>query len=72
MLGTDFVRAASHWNHDVVGLDLPELDITDAKAVWRACVEHKPEVVVNLAAYTDTGRVASDSTYGAPFSPSKT
>ena len=53
MLGTDFVRAASYWNHEVVGFDLPELDITDGKAVWRACVEHQPEVVVNCAAYTD-------------------
>src|SRR5688572_30705707 len=53
MLGTDFVRAASYWNHEVVGFDLPELDITDGKAVWRACVKHQPEVVVNLAAYTD-------------------
>jgi dTDP-4-dehydrorhamnose reductase len=60
MLGTDFVRAANHWNHDVVGLDLPELDITDAKAVWRACVEHKPEVVVNCAAYTDVDGAEAD------------
>lgn len=53
MLGTDFVRAASYWNHEVVGFDLPELDITDAKAVWRTCVKHQPDVVVNCAAYTD-------------------
>ncbi len=53
MLGTDFVRAASYWNHEVVGFDLPEVDITDAKAVWRTCVEHNPDVVVNCAAYTD-------------------
>jgi len=60
MLGTDFIRAASYWNHDVVGLDLPELDITDAKAVWRACAEHRPEVVVNLAAYTDVDGAQAD------------
>ena len=60
MLGTDFMRAANHWNHDVVGLDLPELDITDAQAVWRACVEHKPEVVVNCAAYTDVDGAEDD------------
>ena len=53
MLGTDFVRAASYWNHEVVGVDLPEVDITDAKAVWRLCVKEKPDVVVNCAAYTD-------------------
>ena len=60
MLGTDVVRVASHWNHDVAGLDLPELDITDAKAVWRACVEHRPEVVVNCAAYTDVDGAQDD------------
>jgi dTDP-4-dehydrorhamnose reductase len=60
MLGTDIVRAASHWNHDVVGLDLPELDITDAEAVWRACVDHRPEVVVNCAAYTDVDGAQDD------------
>jgi dTDP-4-dehydrorhamnose reductase len=60
MLGTDFVRAASHWNHEVVGLDLPELDITDSEAVWRACVEHKPEVVVNCAGYTDVDGAEDD------------
>jgi dTDP-4-dehydrorhamnose reductase len=53
MLGTDFVRAASYWNHEVVGVDLPEVDITDAEAVWRLCVKEQPDVVVNCAAYTD-------------------
>ena len=60
MLGTDFVRAAKYWNHDVVGLDLPELDITDADAIWRACVEHSPEVVVNLAGFTDVDGAEDD------------
>ena len=60
MLGTDFVRAASHWNHEVVGLDLPELDITQADAIWRTCVEHKPDIVVNLAAYTDVDGAEGD------------
>ena len=60
MLGTDFVRVAAHWNHEVVGLDLPELDITDSEAIWRTCVEHKPDVVVNVAAYTDVDGAEDD------------
>ena len=60
MLGTDFVRAAQHWNHDVIGFDLPELDITEPKAVWRVCVEHQPDVVVNCAAYTDVDGAQDD------------
>ena len=60
MLGTDFIRAAKYWNHDVVGLTHAELDITDADAVWRACVKAKPEVVVNCAAYTDVDGAQDD------------
>ena len=60
MLGTDFIRAARYWNHEVVGFTHAELDITDAKAVWRACVKEKPEVVVNCAAYTDVDGAQDD------------
>jgi dTDP-4-dehydrorhamnose reductase len=60
MLGTDVVRAARYWNHDVVGFTHAELDITDAKAVWRTCVKEKPDVVVNCAAYTDVDAAQDD------------
>ena len=60
MLGTDFVRAARYWNHDIVGYTHAELDITDAEAVWRACVREKPDVVVNCAAYTDVDGAEGD------------
>ena len=60
MLGTDFVRAAAHWNHDVVGLTHADLDIGDAQALRRACAEHRPNVVVNCAAYTDVDGAEDD------------
>jgi dTDP-4-dehydrorhamnose reductase len=60
MLGTDFVRAATYWNHEVVGFTHTELDITDADAVWRACVREQPEVVVNCAAYTNVDGAEDD------------
>ncbi len=60
MLGTDFVRAATHWNHEVVGLALADLDVTDAEAVRRACAEERPDVVVNCAAYTDVDGAQDD------------
>jgi dTDP-4-dehydrorhamnose reductase len=53
MLGTDFVRAATYWNHDVVGLTYAELDIGDSGSVWRTFARERPDVVVNCAAYTD-------------------
>lgn len=36
----------------VIGVDLPELDITDAKAVATYCDAMRPDVIVNAAAYT--------------------
>jgi dTDP-4-dehydrorhamnose reductase len=37
----------------MIGLDLPELDITDPASVERAIVGHHPDALLNGAAYTD-------------------
>ena len=37
-------------NVNLIGLDLPELDITDASAVLEICRETRPDVIVNAAA----------------------
>ena len=37
---------------DVVGMDLPEIDITDPESVAAALAATRPDVVVNAAAYT--------------------
>jgi dTDP-4-dehydrorhamnose reductase len=51
MLGRDLLAAlAGIQGREVTGLDLPELDITDAEAVAKAVAGH--DVVVNCAAYT--------------------
>ena len=60
MLGTDFVRAADHWNHEVVALSRADLDVTDAQAVWKVCVNERPDVVVNCAAYTNVDGAEDD------------
>jgi len=60
MLGTDFIRAARYWNHDVVGFTHAELDITNSEAVWRTCATERPDVVVNCAAYTDVDGAQDD------------
>ncbi|MGB1377061.1 MAG: SDR family oxidoreductase, partial [Miltoncostaeaceae bacterium] len=39
--------------HEAVGLDLPELDITDRRRVIRRVSEAAPDVVFHLAAWTD-------------------
>jgi dTDP-4-dehydrorhamnose reductase len=60
MLGTDVVRAAAYWNHDVVGLTYADLDIGDSGAVWRTFAREKPDVVVNCAAYTGVDAAEDD------------
>ena len=39
-------------NADIIGLDLPELDISNAAAVLEICRETHPNVIVNAAAFT--------------------
>lgn len=53
MLGQDVVDAANAVHHEVVGFDLPELDITDFDAIVRAFERELPALVINCAAWTD-------------------
>jgi dTDP-4-dehydrorhamnose reductase len=53
MLGTDVREAAAQNGLEVVPLSHAELDITDQDAVRRVLTEARPEVVLNLAAYTN-------------------
>src|ERR687889_2694169 len=53
MLGQDLLAAARAAGHEPVGLDLPELDITDSEATLAAVREVAPDAVVNCAAWTD-------------------
>ncbi len=53
MLGQDLLAAARAAGHEPVGLDLPEIDITDPEATLAAVREVAPGAVVNCAAWTD-------------------
>ncbi|HEY4811264.1 MAG TPA: dTDP-4-dehydrorhamnose reductase [Solirubrobacteraceae bacterium] len=53
MLGLDVLRAGARAGHELVGVDLPELDITDPDAVAQTYVQVAPEAVLNCAAWTD-------------------
>jgi dTDP-4-dehydrorhamnose reductase len=57
-VGGEVVRALS--GEPVVGLDRAALDITDEAAVRDAVAEARPQVVVNLAAYTAVDAAESD------------
>jgi dTDP-4-dehydrorhamnose reductase len=52
MLGTDLVTALAARGESVTGLDRAGLDVTDAASVADAITRHRPDVVVNCAAWT--------------------
>ncbi len=45
---------------EVVALGRPTLDLTDRASIERAIAEHRPDVVVNAAAYTAVDKAESD------------
>lgn len=51
-LGHDLMDVVAAAGHDVVGMDLPAIDITDPSSVAAAMNTVRPDVVVNAAAYT--------------------
>jgi dTDP-4-dehydrorhamnose reductase len=53
MLGHDVLRAGSRAGHELLGVDLPELDITDGGAVSAFFKRERPEASINCAAWTD-------------------
>ena len=53
MLAHDVRRVAERAGHELVLVDLPELDITDAEAVNAFFERERPEASINCAAWTD-------------------
>ncbi len=53
MLAADVRRACARAGAEFVGLDLPELDITDSHSIARALAGTQPDAIVNCAAWTD-------------------
>ncbi|MEU1936415.1 dTDP-4-dehydrorhamnose reductase [Streptomyces coeruleorubidus] len=60
MLGHDVVEEFTRRGEEVVGLDRAALDITAPAAVDTAVRDHRPDVVVNCAAYTAVDDAESD------------
>jgi dTDP-4-dehydrorhamnose reductase len=51
MLGTDLIAVFGS-GHDVVGLDLPDIDISQSEQCFAGVKEHRPDVIINAAAFT--------------------
>jgi len=51
-LGYDVVNELGKRGHEAVGVDVEEMDITDAEAVEKGIAEANVEAVIHCAAYT--------------------
>ncbi|EFL36756.1 dTDP-4-dehydrorhamnose reductase [Streptomyces viridochromogenes DSM 40736] len=60
MLGHDVARELTRRGEDVVALDRAALDITTPETVDRAVAGHRPDLVVNCAAYTAVDDAETD------------
>jgi dTDP-4-dehydrorhamnose reductase len=59
-LGQALIQEAGRQDWNVAATDLPELDITDAQAVWGALSRQRPAVVINAAAATRVDDLEQD------------
>ncbi len=53
MLAFDVLRVAEQAGHELLAIDLPELDITDPDAVDAWFERNRPDAAINCAAWTD-------------------
>ncbi|MEO6496518.1 MAG: dTDP-4-dehydrorhamnose reductase [Solirubrobacteraceae bacterium] len=60
MLGHRVAAHARERDHEVYVTDLPELDLTDAQAVFDHLGDLQPDVVIHCAAYTDVDGAEAD------------
>ena len=52
MLGSD-LGAQFRYRHEVMGMDVEDIDITRSEECQKVVREIKPQIVVNAAAYTN-------------------
>ncbi|HEY8610769.1 MAG TPA: dTDP-4-dehydrorhamnose reductase, partial [Roseomonas sp.] len=58
-LAIELLARLPHDGHEVVALEAPELDLTDAASIARAVERAAPDAIVNAAAYTAVDRAES-------------
>lgn len=59
-LGYDVARELQKRGHEAVGVDIDEMDITDAAVVERVMTEVQPDAVIHCSAYTAVDRAEED------------
>lgn len=59
MLGTDLMTVLGNM-HEVDGVDIEDVDITDYSCVEKCIAKHRPDIVINAAAYTNVDGAETD------------
>jgi dTDP-4-dehydrorhamnose reductase len=59
-IATELAARLPAAGHEVLALEPPELDITDAASITRAFVEFRPQALINAAAYTAVDRAEEE------------
>jgi dTDP-4-dehydrorhamnose reductase len=52
MLGSDFIQSQGE-KFQIIGLGKSELDITNVHQIEQKTIEHRPDIILNCAAYTN-------------------
>ncbi len=65
MLGQDIAEVFTSAGHEVIATDRAQLDITDHQAVERTLDTHRPDAIINAAAYNFVDKVEDPAVY--PF-----
>lgn len=60
MVAGAVIRQSLAAGDDVIGLSRESLDITDSKAVFDSLLTHRPDAVINCAAFTDVDGAEAD------------
>ena len=60
MLGSHFVKILRD-EHEIMGIDLPENDITDLDKTRESIFRFEPDIILHCAAYTDVDRAEAES-----------
>lgn len=59
-LGYDLMRCFENSGHEIIGVDVEEMDITDAASVESVMFHEKPDAVIHCAAYTQVDRAEDE------------
>lgn len=60
-LGNDCMNELLKQNHEAIGVDIKEMDITDSTSVKNVLIEVKPDAVIHCAAWTAVDAAEDES-----------